>query len=47
MDLAWIACIALLWGLLILMVWAYQRLVAMSRSKSPPPPEAEAPFDNV
>ena len=26
MDIAWIACDALLWGILILLVWGYQRL---------------------
>lgn len=26
MDLAWIACCAVLWGLLVSMVWGFQRL---------------------
>jgi hypothetical protein len=26
MDIAWIACAALLWGVLILLVWGFQTL---------------------
>ncbi len=26
MDLAWIGCGALLWGILVLLVWGFQRL---------------------
>jgi hypothetical protein len=33
MDLAWIACIALLWGLLILMVWGFQVLETADRGQ--------------